>query len=130
MTTPLWCLAIVALFPYLLAFAGVKFRVDQLGGLDNAHPRAQAGELTGIAHRTYAAQQNAWEALGVFTACVAIAHLAGADPEASATAAMAFVLARILHAVTYVANVPVVRSIAQFIALACCATLVGLAARA
>lgn len=130
MTTPLWCLAITALLPYLLAFTGAKFRVDQLGGLDNNHPRVQANELRGIAHRAYAAQQNAWEALGLFTACVVIAHLAGADPSTAATASIVFVVARVGHAVAYLADQAIPRSIIQFVGLACCFTLIGSAVRA
>lgn len=130
MTTPFWCLMITAIFPYLLAGAGAKFRFDQLGSLDNEHPRVQANELRDIAARVYAAQQNAWEALSMFTAAVVVAHLAGADAGASATAATVFVVARIAHPVAYIANVPLLRSIVQFAGLICVFTLFGLAIRA
>ena len=130
MTTPLWCLFFAALFPIVLAGIGVKFRIDQLGELDNAQPRAQAKQLEGIAARAYAAQQNAWEALAIFTAAVVVAHLAAADPGASATAALVFVLARVLHAIAYIANQATLRSISFAIGLFSCLTLFGLAARA
>ncbi len=130
MTTPFWCLLFAVITPHVLAGVGAKFRIDQLGSLDNQHPRVQANELRDVAARAYAAQQNAWEALAVFTAAVAVAHLAGADAGASATASLVFVLARILHAIAYMANQPVLRSTAFLIGLLCCLTLFGLAARA
>lgn len=130
MTTPFWCLLFVVLVPYILAAIGGKLRVDQLGSLDNQHPRVQAHELRGVAARAYAAQQNAWEAVGIFTAAVVVSHLAGASPAAAASASLAFVLARILHAVAYIANIPVVRSLAFLASLLCCLTLFGLAIRA
>lgn len=112
MTTPLWCLFIVALMPYPLAFLSGYFKNSQLGSVDNKNPRAQALLLEGPGARTVAAQANAWEALAVFTAAVVAAHLAGADPGSSATAAMLFVVARVLHAVFYVANLDLLRSLA------------------
>jgi len=130
MTTPFWCLLFAVIAPYVLAGVGAKFRVDQLGSLDSQSPREQANELKGVAARAYAAQQNAWEALAVFTAAVAVAHLAGADPGASATASLVFVLARILHPIAYITNQAVLRSTAFMTGFLCCLTLFGLAARA
>ncbi|MBW2233407.1 MAG: MAPEG family protein, partial [Deltaproteobacteria bacterium] len=91
MTTPFWCVLILLLIPYILASLGGAFRVRQLGTLDNKHPRQQAAELEGMGARAYAAQQNAWEALPGFGLAVVIAHIAGADPAASATTAVVFV---------------------------------------
>lgn len=56
MTTPLWCLLAVAVFPYVLAGLGGYLRVQQLGSLDANHPRVQALELRDVAARAYAAQ--------------------------------------------------------------------------
>jgi uncharacterized MAPEG superfamily protein len=98
MTTPLWCLLIAVLMPYVLAFSGAGFRQRQLGSVDNRNPRQQALQLTGAGARCYAAQQNAWEALAVFTAAVTAAHLAGAAADTSALAAQAFIAARVVHA--------------------------------
>ena len=116
--------------PYLLAGLGAKFRIDQLGTLDNTHPRVQANELRDVAARAYAAQQNAWEALAVFTAAVVVAHLAGADAGTSATASLVFIAARILHPIAYIANQPTLRSVIFFIGFVSCLTLFGSAIRA
>jgi uncharacterized MAPEG superfamily protein len=110
MTTPFWCLLIVAVIPYVLSGVGAYFRVQQLGSLDAKHPRVQAIELRGVAARAYASQQNAWEALAVFGAAVIVAHLAGADPGASASASMLFVGTRLLHPVMYIADQAALRT--------------------
>ena len=91
MTTPFWCLLAAVAMPYLLAFTGTYFRKRELGTVDNRNPRQQALQLTGAGARCYAAQQNAWEALAVFTAAVVTAHLFQADPADSSTAALVFV---------------------------------------
>ena len=41
MTTPLWCLAILALLPYPISFLGAYFRQRQFGKIDNKLPRQQ-----------------------------------------------------------------------------------------
>ena len=130
MTVPFWCVVIVALLPYLLALIGLYFRISQLGGWDNDNPRAQYARLEGAGWRIWSAQLNAWEALGLFTAMVVIAHLAGADPEKSAIAAIAFTITRILHPILYAANLATLRSITVAVGLLCCAYLVYLAATA
>ena len=130
MTTPFWCLLIALLLPIVLALAGGYFRVREFGVMDNKHPRQQAAKLEGPGARVYAAQANAWEALGMFTAAVAVAHMAGADPGRSATAALLFIGARILHPIVYVANVDWARSLTFFVAIGSCIWLFVLAAQA
>lgn len=127
MTTPFWCLLVVMLIPYLLSTATGYVKVKQLGRLDNKQPRIQAAQLEGMGARMVAAQQNAWEALAIFAAAVLVAHVGGGDPEKSATAAIVFVVARIVHAIAYVTNVDVVRSIAFLVGLACAIRLFLLA---
>ena len=130
MTTPLWCLLIAVLMPYVLAFSGAGFRQRQLGSVDNRHPRQQALQLTGAGARCYAAQQNAWEALAVFTAAVTAAHLAGAAADTSALAAQAFIAARVMHAVAYITDRDKLRGLGFVAGMGCCITLFVLAARA
>ncbi|MGI9592559.1 MAG: MAPEG family protein [Myxococcota bacterium] len=130
MTVPFVCLLIVVLLPYALSTLGGYFRVRQLGTLDNKYPRIQATELEGIGARAWAAQANAWEAVAVFTAAVLVAHVAGADPEKSATAAIAFVVLRVAHAACYLANLDVLRSIVFLGSLAAAVRLFLLAGSA
>ncbi len=130
MTTPFWCLLVVAVMPYVLAAVGGYFRVRQLGVLDNNHPRIQATRLEGIAARAWAAQQNAWEALGVFGAAVFLAHLTHADAAASATASQIYLATRIAHPILYLANQATVRTLVFIVGLGCIGRLLYLAATA
>ena len=58
------------------------------------------------------------------------AHLAGADPERSATAAMLFIAARILHAGFYISDLDKARSASFLIAIGSSIWLFVLAANA
>jgi uncharacterized MAPEG superfamily protein len=128
MTTPFWCLLIAILLPYVFAGIATYHKGKQFGSVDNHHPRAQAAALTGAGARAYAAQQNAWEALPVFGFSVIVAHLAGADTAASATTAIVFVVARIVHGVAYVTDLAPLRSLAFGVGIVCCIRLFWLAA--
>ena len=130
MTTPFSCLLIAVFIPYVLSGIGSYFKVKQFGALDNNQPRVQAAALKGVGARIQAAQQNAWEALAVFSAAVLVAHVSGADPGASATAAMVFIAARILHAIFYAADLAPLRSLSFFVAIGACLRLFWLAANA
>jgi uncharacterized MAPEG superfamily protein len=130
MTTPFWCLLIAILMPYVLAGTGSYFKVKQFGSLDNNQPRVQAAGLSGTGARVNAAQQNAWEALAVFSTSVFVAHFAGADPGGSATASLVFVAARILHAVFYAADLAPLRSLSFALGIGACLRLFWLAAAA
>src|SRR5262245_34983134 len=111
MTIPFWCLLVAIVLPYLLAFTGASYRKREFGAADNRHPRAQIARLEGAGARCYAAQQNAWEALAVFTAAVLVAHVAGANAGWSAVAALGFIAARVLHAVFYIRDIDKLRSL-------------------
>jgi uncharacterized MAPEG superfamily protein len=112
MTVPFWCLFVVLIIPYLLAPVAGYFKTKQLGSYDNKAPRTQAAALEGAGARAVAAQANAWEAAAVFTAAVLVNHLkGGADPGTSALLAEGFVLCRVLHAIFYLANLDILRSL-------------------
>ncbi len=130
MTTPFWCLLIAVLIPFVLAGIGGYFKSQQFDSLDNNNPRVQSALLEGAGARAVAAQQNAWEALAVFTAAVAVAHLAGADAGSSATAAMLFIAARVLHGGFYIGDLAPLRSLSFLVALGSCIWLFTLAGRA
>jgi uncharacterized MAPEG superfamily protein len=126
MTTPLRCLLIVAILPYVLAAIGGYLRVKQLGSADNNHPRLQASQLTGAAARALAAQANAWEALGVFGAVVIVAHLVHADPAKSATASLVYLATRFLHPILYISDLAPVRTLVFIVGLGCIVWLMRL----
>jgi uncharacterized MAPEG superfamily protein len=129
MTTPFWCLFLVALLPYVLSTTTGALRVRQFGTLDNKYPRKQALALEGLGARVNAAQANAWEALAFFASAVLVAHLAGADPESAARASVGFAITRVLHPICYAANWDWLRSGVFLVGLACGFWLFALAIR-
>jgi uncharacterized MAPEG superfamily protein len=120
MTIVLSCLLIAVLLPYVLTGVGAYHKGRQFGTVDNNNPRAQSAQLTGAGARAVAAQQNAWEALAVFTASLAAAFFAGVEPAGLAAPALLFVAARIAHAVCYVADLASARSLTFMVATAAC----------
>jgi len=130
MTTPFWCLVLVAGLPIGLALVGDYFRHADLGSVDNRDPRGQAARLQGAGARAYAAQANAWEALPLFSVAVLVAHLSGGDPSSSAIASVVFLIARVAHAVFYIADQSTLRSVSFLVAFGCCIWLVAIAAGA
>jgi len=130
-STPLWCLVIVALLPYPLAFIGSYFKTRQFGTLDNKHPRLQTARLEGIGARAAGAQANAWEALGLFAAAIVVLYLANPEAAKGSTAAnlsLLFLGTRLVHPIVYLANVDIVRSLVFTVGIACVIGLFWIAA--
>lgn len=130
MTTALWCLVFLAFLPYILAGIGTYLRVRELGRLDNHNPRRQWQDVQGIGARVYAAQQNAWESLAFFIVAVVVTHLAGADPQGTATGALVFTASRVAHPILYAADFANARSLVFLVGFGAWWYLVWLAASA
>lgn len=130
MTTPFICLFVTIFLPYICAGISSFYRLKLPQGIDNKAPRQQATLLEGAGARAYAAQQNAWEALPVFTAAVVTAHIMGADLQKSALAAIIFTVARILHIPAYISNQDKLRSLSFVTGFGCCIWLFILAFKA
>lgn len=124
----LWSLAYVTLLPIVWAVVAGSQRARQPGGFDNSTPRRQAAALTGLGERTNAAQQNAWEALMMYTPAVMIATLTGADAGATTVTGLVFCVARSLHGVLYCLNLATLRSLTWFVGIGCTIYLIVLAA--
>ncbi|MBU2706894.1 MAPEG family protein [Zooshikella marina] len=119
MATPLICLVIIAVMPYIYAGIGAYYRSQLPGGIDNKHPRQQISQLQGYGARAYAAQQNAWEALAVFIVAILVAHLRHAPETQTSLFAGLFVVARIFHGFFYIKNLDLLRSLAFAAGLVC-----------
>ena len=130
MTTPLWALLFLILLPLVLAGVSDYLRIKEFDSFDNNYPREQSDKLSGIGKRAWAAQQNAWEALIIYTPSALVAHVAGADVQQSAYAALLFCAARVAHAVFYLMNLATLRSTSFMVALGCCLWLFWLAGNA
>lgn len=125
MTIVLACLLLAVLTPYVLSGVGGYHKGRQLGKIDNHNPRAQAAQLTGAGARAVAAQQNAWEALAVFTASLAAAFFAGVEPASLAAPALLFAAARVAHAACYLADLASARSASFLVATLACLWIFG-----
>ncbi len=123
----LYVLFTVSVLPIALAGVGNYFRARQFGAFDNSNPRLQQARLEGIGARAQAAQNNAWEALAIFSATCFIAFASGVNLESLTLVAQIFLICRILHAVFYIANMAAMRSLIFSAALACCIYIVYLA---
>jgi uncharacterized MAPEG superfamily protein len=131
MTIPFWCVFAAVLLPYIWFGFAAPFRAAQFGKeLDSRTPRSQAAALRGRAARAQGAHNNSMEALAYFAPAVVIAHLSHADPEWSARLAMAFVVCRVLHGVSYLGDKPPARTIFFALGLLSSIGLFVLAARA
>ncbi len=110
MTIAFWCLLVVAVLPIVCA------GIAKAGGeaYDNHNPREWLDRQEGFRKRATAAQQNSWEAFGFFTAAVFVAHASGGPSEAVDQMAMAFVVARALYILTYVADWAMLRTLVWF----------------
>lgn len=120
MSTILITLFAAAMFPIVLAWLGGYFRKRQFGSIDNRHPRMQYAKLEGAGARAFAAQQNAWEAVAIYTLTVFIAFASGVDLHTLTMPALVFITARALHPVFYVANLDKLRSLAFTVGLFSC----------
>lgn len=111
MQTVIACLLIVTFMPMICAWIGGYHRYKQFNGqVDNKTPRIQASKLEGAGHRAYAAQQNCWEALAVFSAGLLALHMSGVALATVATACIVFVLLRAAYIACYLANQDMLRS--------------------
>lgn len=130
MNMPLWTLLIVALMPYVLAGFGGYYRHRQFDKVDNNNPRRQQEKLLDAGARAVAAQKNAFEAVGLFTATLVIAYLGGVDlgGKAACTASSVFLASRILHPIMYIKDLATVRTIVFIVGFISCIYLMVLAA--
>lgn len=117
----LYCIAIAALLIYLpfVLVAYARMRV----GLDLAAPRAMFDKLPPYAQRANWAHQNSLEAFMIFAAAALMAYVTGLNSSLAVGCAIAFVIARSLYCVFYIANVPIARSLMFAIGSLCSGTL-------
>ncbi len=120
----LYCIAAAAVLIYL-PFVVVAYARTRIG-LDLAAPRAMFDKLPPYAQRANWAHQNSLEAFMIFAAAALMAYVTGQNSAIVAGAAIAFVVARLLHSVFYIANVPLARSLMFGIGTLCSGTLIVL----
>ncbi len=110
MTTALWCVMVAGLLPYAATGAAKwGFR-----NFDNNNPRAWLSTQTGFRARGNAAQANSFEAVPFFAAAVLTASWNHAAQGSLDLAALAFIAARVLYLIAYLADWASFRSVCWF----------------
>ena len=79
-------------------------------GYDQSAPRAMFDKLPDYAKRATWAHQNSFEALIIYGLAALMAYATGVESDWAKIAAIAFIVARSLYSVFYIANVPLLRS--------------------
>jgi len=96
------------------------------GGYDQSAPRAMFDKLPPYAQRATWAHQNSFEALIIYGLAALMAYAVGVDSEWARNAAIAFLVARSLYSVFYIANFPIGRSLMFAVGSLSAWTLFGL----
>jgi uncharacterized MAPEG superfamily protein len=112
-------LPIPAIFLYSIAAAAVLIYVPFLFvaygraqvGFDLSAPRAMFDKLPPYAQRANWAHQNSFEAFMIFASASLMAYVSGVNSPLAAMAAIAFIPARLLYSIFYIANIPILRSL-------------------
>lgn len=120
----LYCIAAAFVLIYLpfLVVGYERMRV----GFDIAAPRAMFDKLPPYAQRATWAHQNSFEAFMIFAAAALMAYVTGVNSSLAVTAALAWVVARLLYSVFYIANVPLARSLMFAVGSLCSVSLIVL----
>jgi uncharacterized MAPEG superfamily protein len=121
----LYCIAIAAVLIYL-PFLLVAYGRLKIGPQALQTPRAMVDKLPGFAQRASWAHQNAFETFTIFATAALMAYVTDVQSPTAAWAAIAFVGARSLYPVFYIANIPLARSLMFGIGSLSTATLFGL----
>lgn len=111
-----WCVLIAILMPYGLVIIA-RFPGTTLES--NLIPRIAAESITGYQQRSYWAHLNGLEAIPSFAAAVIIAQMVNVQQDTINTLAMSFIGFRIAHAIGYILNLGVIRSLMWTGGMAC-----------
>jgi len=106
----LYTIAIAAALIYL-PFLVVAYGRLQIGPEALATPRALVDKLPKFAQRANWAHQNAFETFTIFATGALMAYATGVQTASAGWAAIAFVIARSLYPIFYIANIPLARSL-------------------
>jgi uncharacterized MAPEG superfamily protein len=117
MSVELLCLVASAILCLALPLFYVALYNKQVGFAGVSGTRENIPEPTGAAGRGRRAHHNLIENLVPFTIAVIAAHFAGVSNSITVYGAVIFLGARIVHAVTYILGIPVIRTLAYFASL-------------
>jgi uncharacterized MAPEG superfamily protein len=120
MTTELLYLTLVALLTILLFLPYTLNLMAKWGLAYAVGNRDEQKPLAPWAERAKRGHYNAVENLVVFAAVVLTAHLLNKHSGATATAALVYFWARLVHYVAYALGIPWVRTLAWTVGWVCC----------
>ena len=127
MTLIISCVIFAALLPMLTKAPLGYIQSRQPGGYDNSNPRAQQAALDGMGQRALAAHNNAFEAFPPFAVGVLLALWTKAPIETVQVLCIIYILARVMHAVFYLADISTPRSLSWAVGMTCSIWLMCLA---
>ncbi len=102
-----WCILIAGILPVVTVAVAKWGRRD----FDNAEPRQWMEKQEGLRRRADNAHRNHFEAFPFFAAGVLVAQQLNANQDSINMLAVAFIAARIVYTLLYLANRPTMRSI-------------------
>jgi uncharacterized MAPEG superfamily protein len=111
MQIPVFVLMMLCILPILCGWVSGYYRHKQFGVVDNKYPRLQNANLEKAGARAVAAQMNAWEALALYSAALLAVTISGVPVEQYAQLTLVLLVCRILHALFYLVNQDILRSI-------------------
>lgn len=111
MTVALWCLFAAALLHPLSKFPLAAAQAREGSGYDNRNPRAQQERLTGWGARARAIHANQIESFPLFAAGVLVATIAAPKGGVVDCLALAYIAARLVYPVLYLADIHYARSL-------------------
>lgn len=79
-------------------------------GYDMSAPRKMTDKMPPYAQRANWAHQNSFESLTLFAPAALMAYVTGQDSIVALGAVIAYVTARLLYSIFYVADIPILRS--------------------
>lgn len=118
-TTQVAILAMMIACALPFVFALLAKVIGGFGNQDNQNPRVFLANLTGMAARANAAQQNSYESLPMFLASVLLAMNLFVPQLLINFFAMAYVVLRVFYGLAYLLNLATVRSILWGLSMAC-----------
>ena len=112
-----YLILIACLLPYV--FTVIAKKTAGFKARDNQNPRKFLGEITGLAARAHAVQQNSFESLPLFIAAILMAEYMVVPQTVIMTFGIAYIVFRIMYGICYLANWATLRSVVWLLALLC-----------
>lgn len=126
MFTLILCLFIACLLPYFVKLIMAYPMAKEPGGYDNNHPRAQEARLTGFGARAYAAHNNCFESLMIFSTASLTAIATNHLSMTMQYLAITYLISRFIYVAFYLMNLASLRSAIWSIGMVSCMSMLWL----